>query len=181
MREMLTEFSCIVRGQAEVPRICNLYDLIKAAYDTAGIAETNLEVRLHVPSRIEIPAVRNRIQRVFLNLMLNAREAMPAGGELRFTARELANYVLIEVEDNGPGIPDAVLSRLFEQCVTAGKQGGLGLGLMLARQTIRDHGGELWAEPAAGARFLISLPMKRQLAEVPKRNLVPISRYSNCG
>jgi signal transduction histidine kinase len=48
---------------------------------------------------------------------------------------------------------------LFEPFVTAGKQDGLGLGLALSRQTVLNHGGDIWTEPAAGARFVIRLPL----------------------
>jgi signal transduction histidine kinase len=70
------------------------------------------------------------------------------------------NCVLVEVEDSGPGIPCGIRDRLFEPFVTAGKDGGLGLGLALSRQTVLDHGGDMWTEPAAGALFIIRLPLK---------------------
>jgi signal transduction histidine kinase len=69
------------------------------------------------------------MERVFLNLIANALEATPHGGEIRIGARQRDNGVLIEVEDTGPGIPRAIQDRLFEPFVTAGKDGGLGLGL----------------------------------------------------
>lgn len=75
-------------------------------------------------------------------------------------ARQRDNGVLI-VEDTGPGIPRAIQDRLFEPFVTAGKNDGLGLGLALSRQTVLDHGGDMWIEPAAGAHFTIRLPLKR--------------------
>ena len=55
-----------------------------------------------------------------------------------------------------------IRSRLFEPLVTAGKKDGLGLGLNLSRQTVRDDGGDLWTEPASGARFVVSLPLTRR-------------------
>jgi two-component system nitrogen regulation sensor histidine kinase GlnL len=67
--------------------------------------------------------------------------------------------VLVELEDTGPGIPDCIRDRLFEPFVTSGKQNGLGLGIALARQTVRNHGGDMWTESAAGARFVIRLPL----------------------
>jgi signal transduction histidine kinase len=99
------------------------------------------------------------MERVFFNLIANALEAMPTGGQLSVGARKSGNVVLIEVEDTGPGIPHAIRERLFEPFVTAGKPDGLGLGLALSRATILDHGGDIWTEPAIGARFVISLPL----------------------
>ena len=98
---------------------------------------------------------------MFFNLITNALEAMPDGGQIRIGARKAENIVLIDVEDTGPGIPRAIRDRLFEPFVTAGKDNGLGLGLALSRQTVLDHGGDIWAEPAKGARFVICLPLTR--------------------
>src|SRR5215831_20406907 len=83
---------------------------------------------------------------------------MPGGCAVRITAIEAVHRLRIEVEDNGPGIPPEIRSRLFEPFVTANKEHGLGLGLMLSRQTVRELGGDLWLEPAPGALFIISLP-----------------------
>ncbi len=103
---------------------------------------------------------RARMVRVFVNLITNAVEAMPGGGAIRIDVREACNFLLVEVEDSGPGIPPEIRERLFEPFVTAGKEQGLGLGLAFCRQTILDHGGEIWSEPAAGARFMIRLPLE---------------------
>jgi signal transduction histidine kinase len=74
--------------------------------------------------------------------------------------------VLIELEDTRPGIPRGIRDRLFEPFVTAGKQDGLGLGLALSRQTVFNHGGDIWTEPATGARFVIRLPLNRARSSI---------------
>ena len=102
--------------------------------------------------------VRSRVERVFFNLITNSIEAMPGGGTVRVSARITGEWVRIEVEDTGPGIPGKIRDRLFERFVTADKENGLGLGLSVSRQTIVEHGGNMWVEPAAGARFVIRLP-----------------------
>jgi nitrogen-specific signal transduction histidine kinase len=55
--------------------------------------------------------------------------------------------------ERGPGIPYKIRDRLFEPFVTAGKQDGFGLGLALSRQTVLNHSGKIWTEPASGARL----------------------------
>jgi signal transduction histidine kinase len=67
---------------------------------------------------------------------------------------------LVHVEDTGPGIAPEIRARLFEPFVSAGKRNGLGLGLALSRQTVLDHGGDMWVEsvPGRGARFSFRLP-----------------------
>jgi signal transduction histidine kinase len=114
-----------------------------------------------MPQRIELPLMCSRLERVFFNLITNAMEAMPNGGRIHIQAKTAGDYVSVEIEDTGPGIPPVIRDRLFEPYVTAGKRDGLGLGLALARQTVLDHGGDLWTESAAGARFVIRLPLNR--------------------
>jgi signal transduction histidine kinase len=63
------------------------------------------------------------------------------------------------MEDTGPGIPHDIRDKVFEPFVTAGKENGLGLGLMFALQSVLDHGGDMWVEHAVGARFVIRLPL----------------------
>ena len=98
------------------------------------------------------------MERVFFNLITNALEAMPEGGSIHIDAKESDDSVLVEIEDTGHGIPPEIRDQLFEPFATAGKKDGLGLGLALSRQTVQDHGGDMWLEPASGARFLIRLP-----------------------
>jgi len=56
-------------------------------------------------------------------------------------------------------IPHEIRDKVFEPFVTAGKENGLGLGLAFSRQAVLDHGGDMWIEPAAGARFVIRFPL----------------------
>jgi signal transduction histidine kinase len=163
MRELLADLNRIRLGTTPTPEKCDIREVIAAATN-AACAETEngrVQILLEVPEGIELPLIRPRMQSVFFNLIANALEAMPAGGRLRMAAREVSSFVLIEMEDTGPGIPDEIRDRLFEPFVTAGKQSGLGLGLALSRQTILNHGGDIWVEPAAGARFVIRLPLNR--------------------
>jgi signal transduction histidine kinase len=112
-----------------------------------------------VDSSIELPLERARMERVFLNLISNAIEAMPSGGKISLFAIQNGDGFLVEVRDTGPGIPEAVRAHLFQPFVTSGKN-GLGLGLALSRQTLLDHGGDLWVEDNAsgGAHFRLHLP-----------------------
>ncbi len=106
-----------------------------------------------------MPLVRSRMKLMFFNLITNALEAMPSGGEVRIGATRNRDYVLVAIEDTGPGIPHEICDKVFEPFVTAGKGNGLGLGLALSRQALLDHRGDMWIEPAAGARFVIRLPL----------------------
>jgi signal transduction histidine kinase len=113
----------------------------------------------NVPEYLVITVDRLRIQRVLVNLFVNALEAMPNGGIIRTSAVVVDQSVLIKVHDSGPGIAPEIRTRLFQPFATMGKAGGLGLGLALSRQAVFDHGGEMWAEPSSGgACFAFRLP-----------------------
>jgi signal transduction histidine kinase len=164
MRDLVADLAGASCGNRSTSEICKIRDVIAAASEAASPAAEKQRVRIlnNVPGGIEIPMARSRMERVFFNLIANALEAMPHGGEIRIGARRTDNCALIEVEDTGPGIPRGIRDRLFEPFVTAGKDHGLGLGLALSRQTVLDHGGDMWTEPAAGASFTIRLPLNRE-------------------
>ena len=163
MRELLADLADANCGNKSISEICILSDIVAAASEAAlPTAETqNVQIFCDIPDALEILLQRSRIERVFSNLITNALEAMPRGGKIRITATKANNRVLVAIEDTGPGIPHGVRERLFEPFVTAGKDHGLGLGLALSRQTVLDHGGDMWYEPAKGARFVICLPLTR--------------------
>ena len=161
MRELLAEVTCVTCGNQSIAERCGIHDLIAAASEAASAAAENRSVRilLDVPGELELPLARSRMKRVFFNLITNALEAMPGGGEIRIQARRDRNHVLIAIEDTGPGIPHNIRDRVFEPFVSAGKANGLGLGLALSRRAVLDHGGDMWIEEAAGARFVIRFPL----------------------
>jgi signal transduction histidine kinase len=168
LRELLADLAGASCGNKSTSEICKLSNVITAAWEAAlpAAATQNVQILHDVPDDLVISLERSRIERVFINLITNALEAMPHGGKIRIGARKADNCVLIEVEDTGPGIPRGIRDRLFEPFVTAGKDHGLGLGLALSRQTLLDHGGDMWTEPANGARFVICLPLSRVLRAV---------------
>ena len=132
----------------------------RSIFSRPSPSEHGVIIEASVDTAIELPLERARMERVFLNLISsNAIEAMPAGGRISILAAQNGNGTLVDVSDTGPGIPDAVRAHLFQPFVTSGKN-GLGLGLALSRQTLLDHGGDLWVENNAtgGARFRLRLP-----------------------
>jgi signal transduction histidine kinase len=161
IKDLLQELSDVSRGRIQSPETCRLSEIVNAAVDgqSAVAAQQRVEIRTSVDRSIELPLERARMERVFLNLITNAVEAMPQGGRVEIQAARDGNDVIVRVDDTGPGIPASVRSRLFEPFVSAGKN-GLGLGLALSRQTVLDHGGDLWIEDGSrsGAHFRMRLP-----------------------
>jgi signal transduction histidine kinase len=160
--EMLQELADVTRGRGREPELCRLREVVLAAYEAFAPAADaqKIAVDIDVPADIELPLDRSPMERVFENLISNAVDAMPEGGHLRLAAERQNSAVLVSVEDTGSGIPEAVAPRLFQPFVTSGKRNGMGLGLALSRQTVLDHGGDLWVDknPRPGARFMMRLP-----------------------
>ena len=96
---------------------------------------------------------------VFLNLLLNACEAQPAGGEVRVGARQEGSRVLVEIADRGPGISPADAGKIFEPFYSTKHSTGLGLSICYA--IARQHGAELRAEErrGGGAVFKLAFPL----------------------
>lgn len=162
IQELLQDLLQISRGHTDHLEPCLLAELVRAAAgDCRSAAEAHqVDIHVDVPRDLELTVSRSRVERVFLNLIGNAVEAMPAGGEVRVTACRDNGSILVCVADNGPGVPEQIREKLFQPFVTTGKRSGMGLGLALSRQTILDHGGDLWYESGSpGARFCLRLPV----------------------
>jgi signal transduction histidine kinase len=108
----------------------------------------------------EVMVDPDMMRRAAMNLVINAIEAMPNGGELRLSAgsREDGNYGFV-VEDTGVGIEEKDRDKIFEPYFTT-KPSGLGLGLILTKKIVDAHGGEIrvGSEPGKGTRILVVLP-----------------------
>jgi len=112
------------------------------------------------PSLGRVVAVGNQIEQVLLNLILNAMEAMGAGGQLTIETRQDEEMVYVRVKDTGPGVPADLRDQIFEPFVSS-KPDGTGLGLAVSYGIIEAHGGrlELLADQGEGACFQFKLPL----------------------
>ena len=161
IQELLQDLLNVSRGSSRGAEVCKLRDVAAAGCESlqASADAQHVEVQIRIPDEIELPLERNRMERVFSNLVGNALEMMPDGGRVQISAATEDGCVVADVRDTGPGIAPEIRGSLFEPFVS-GKKNGLGLGLALARQTVLDHGGDLWAEsePGHGACFRLRLP-----------------------
>jgi hypothetical protein len=118
-----------------------------------------------------ILGIEYKLQQVFLNLFLNARDAMPKGGWLTIVTRPSGDSATIEVADTGSGIPVDQLSRIYDPFFTTKDIGkGTGLGLSITYGIVQEHGGSISCDssPGQGTRFTLSLPLvSRSSAETP--------------
>lgn len=163
IQEMLQDLLQTTRGNRGEKELCNLAEVIEGGLEPfqAIASHQGVTIRQEVPPLLEIPLERARIERVFMNLVGNALEAMPNGGEILIRAASQAGDVSVEVSDTGPGIPAELRPQLFQPFATFGKKNGSGLGLALSRQAVLDHGGDIWVEDKGppGASFRIRLPL----------------------
>ena len=104
----------------------------------------------------------DRMAQVVYNIAANARDAMPEGGRLTVSTRQVGEWVELRFADTGPGVPPELTERIFEPFFTYGKREGAGLGLSIARRIVREHGGEISVEspPGGGATFVVRLPLR---------------------
>ena len=168
MVQELLELSRIESGKVPLRlRPTALTEIVLPAVDRLRPqAERNqLTLQLELPT--DLPAVMvdgERIQQVVTNLVHNAIKFTPAGGHIGLRASQQAEQVVVEVADNGVGIPAGDLSRIFERFYKADRarsQGGTGLGLAIARHLVQAHGGQIWvkSKEGKGSTFCFTLPV----------------------
>jgi PAS domain S-box-containing protein len=113
-----------------------------------------------------------KLQQVFLNLFLNARDAMPKGGWLSISTRALSGHASIEIADTGSGIPAECLSRIYDPFFTTKDIGkGTGLGLSITYGIVQEHGGTITCDSSVGngTRFTLTLPLATARAvDIPR-------------
>ena len=108
-----------------------------------------------------VQGIEYKLQQVFLNLFLNARDAMPRGGWLTIATRDGDAGAAIEIADTGSGIPPEQLSRIYDPFFTTKEIGkGTGLGLSITYGIVQEHGGTITCDSSLGhgTRFVLSLP-----------------------
>jgi signal transduction histidine kinase len=120
--------------------------------------------RSDLPPDFHLDADAEQLVRILLNVARNAVEALEAngGGEVRVTAANGADSAMIDIADNGPGIPSKAQGALFQPFASQGKSGGSGLGLTIARELARGHGGDLTLLETgpSGTTFRLALPLQ---------------------
>lgn len=144
-----------------------LRDMVEEAWNLVGIDEKAREVRFenHVPAACAVFGNADRLVQVFVNLLRNALHAVAPGGLVSVEAGAVRlngrDWIVVRVEDDGPGIPAELLPNIFEAFVTTRLDArGTGLGLAVAEGIVSQHGGTIEASnrPGGGARLEIRLP-----------------------
>ena len=132
-------------------------------------AASRIKIYNHVPPSVSVDADREQLIRVLTNLTRNAIQAIESAqaerqdapdGAITLQARREGSVAIIEIRDNGPGIPEQIRDKLFEAFQSAARQGGTGLGLAIAAELVRAHGGDIQLQSSteAGTCFVITIP-----------------------
>ncbi|MEW6409387.1 MAG: ATP-binding protein [Nitrospirota bacterium] len=137
-----------------------LDDVISLARERSGEQGVVIEKEIH-PELLEVLVDSGYIKTCFMNIMLNAFESMPEGGNLRVTASPNTSFVEVSFADTGKGIPSENLSMVYEPYFTT-KRLGIGLGLSLTKRIIEEHSGmiEIESYPNKGTTVKVKLPTK---------------------
>jgi PAS domain S-box-containing protein len=153
-------------------------DLNAVVTDVFALLEHQFEVgrikirRELADSPVPVVGIEHQLQQVFLNLFLNARDAMPKGGWLVVSTRIDGDRAIAEIADTGSGIPAEHLARIYDPFFTTKAIGrGTGLGLSISYGIVREHEGELHCDSAVGqgTRFTLSLPRAADVERMSAR------------
>jgi signal transduction histidine kinase len=140
--------------------------LVEEVHETLALAESRIAWIAAIERGLVVDADPDQLLRILLNLARNAVQALetrapndPARDQVRITGRREGAVVVIEVSDTGPGIPARSREHLFEAFQTSARSGGTGLGLVIAAELVRAHGGEInLIEGTIGATFRLTIP-----------------------
>jgi signal transduction histidine kinase len=145
----------------------DMHNLINEVLGFLGREAEYRNINVSVSGVGEFPTIesdRGQLQQVFLNIINNAFDALSDGGNIMITMQEQpGNMIEVCISDDGPGIPEEVLPKIFEPFFTAKKEHGTGLGLSITHGIVERLGGriDVQSEVGRGTTFIVSLPIQR--------------------
>ncbi|HEX9896873.1 MAG TPA: HAMP domain-containing sensor histidine kinase [Dehalococcoidales bacterium] len=161
----LLDLSRMQSGQFKMTReTVNISELLKHCHDIFDVQakEKDIQLRIALENPLLVSGDSDRLEQLFCNLLDNAIKNTPNGGKEQTIARKTTDgFVEVKVIDEGPGIHPEHLPFVFERFYqVTGVRTGVGLGLAIAREIVRAHGGtvEARSEPGQGAEFIVRLP-----------------------
>ncbi|MFD0697319.1 PAS domain S-box protein [Paenibacillus sp. GCM10027628] len=139
--------------------VCELLNQVCPLLETQGIMSNVQIVRDYRVTPLRVMCDANQLKQVFINLLKNAIEAMPAGGQIKIITDLEGDAIQITIIDQGPGIPTELMSSIGQPFYTT-KPNGTGLGLVVSYNIVQNHGGSISIAnmPIKGAAFTIKLP-----------------------
>ena len=170
--EIIGNLLKFARQEATETKITDMNEVVDAALTIVDhqLSINNVKITRELDLKLpEIHASANQLQQVIMNFAINAQQAMGEDGGNLIVRTHTNNdgAVVVEVEDDGPGIPKDIRANIFDPFFTTKPAGqGTGLGLSVTYGIVRDHGGDIRIEdpPGGGTRFVVTLPVKAEKA-----------------
>lgn len=168
---IITDFLNFARPKAPNMRRCQLQGVVEKNlhYLASQLQERNCTIVQDYQNPVsDIQADEEQLYQAFLNILINAMQAMPQGGEISIRISEDPDDgVQIVIEDNGPGLEEEILEKIWDPFFTT-KEKGSGLGLVIVRNILESHGGAIRIEnrPDGGARVVVTFPASSRQAAV---------------
>lgn len=171
MRRLVGDLLMLARadaGRAGERRECDLASIAAHAVDEVLPIATEHSLELDAPTPVPVMANADELHRLTVNLLDNAVRHTPPGTRIRAAAARRGEEAVLEVADDGPGLPEGMRDQVFSRFVRGGDGpadlaagSGTGLGLAIVRAVATSHGGhvEAGSPPAGGARFVVKLPL----------------------
>ncbi len=168
LENIVEDFLRYARGGVVNRKPEDLCALLREVLEFVEPEDERQEIRHHVELPAALPLVRldaGAMRQVVLNLLVNARQAMPGGGELIVRVQREGNWALLTITDTGVGMNEEEVARCFDTYWST-KREGSGLGLATARRIVEEHGGTIsvFSEPGRGTSFSIVLPLAVEIA-----------------
>lgn len=158
---LVNQWLFLARPEAPLTSPADLAALLRHAAETVRLRaeHAGVEVRLDLGEEpLQVPADRRRLTQVFANLLLNAIQAMPDGGMLTVTLHRESAAAAVEVRDTGKGFSVAALEH-WQDLFFSEKEGGMGIGLSVAAEVVKAHGGTLRVRNHHGGVVIVTLPL----------------------
>ncbi len=164
LEEILDDFLRFAGGQRLTRESAQVSEVLKEVLEFLGPKFVQSRVELRAMLDEDLPLVvidRNAMKQVFINLLVNAVQAMPNGGELMVRSRLHEDDVVVEVTDTGEGIPEELMEKIW-QIYYSRRRTGTGMGLPTARRIVEELDGSISvvSEKGKGTRFTLRLPVE---------------------
>ena len=163
MNRIVTQFLNYARGEKPEQQKMDINQVLE---NTLLLVEHRLsQQRMKLKKTLlPLPSIScypEKTAQLFLNLFLNAIDAMEDGGELEVSSEAIGGFIQVKIKDSGSGIPESIKERIFQPFVTT-KAKGLGLGLAIVHRVVEEHRGKIEVDstPDIGATFTVSLPIE---------------------
>jgi len=167
LSDLLERLRNFARPPAEEKKLVSVNQVVRDVLDLTSKLLSQSKIQVHEEMASNLPVLlgsARQLEELFMNLVLNARDAMPNGGYLTLLTSYEDENIVVRVRDTGVGMSPEVRRRIFEPFFTTKGERGSGLGLSISRQIVVDHGGHMRVDSkeGQGTTFTVELPIAKE-------------------